>query len=154
MAEQTGGRIKVVLRWVQILDKMEPAWKEKGEFRFTARVSTENGGGVVKELRFPEQGHYDISDHPAWNKVVLNRTIFEGEIDDRAGRNRGADRHPVELAVQIRQHEADGFRRAGGGRKSVSESDPELVPELKRLVEPATQGDPSWQSQAPLGRDR
>jgi hypothetical protein len=33
-------------------------------------------------------------------------------------------------------------RRTGGGRKSVSENDPELVPELKRLVEPATLGDP------------
>ena len=33
-------------------------------------------------------------------------------------------------------------RRAGGGRKSVAENDPELVPELKRLVEPATLGDP------------
>ncbi|HEX2165950.1 MAG TPA: hypothetical protein VHG09_01810, partial [Longimicrobiales bacterium] len=82
MAEQTGGRIKVVLRWVQILDKLEPAWKDKGEFRFTSRVSTENGGGVVREMKFPEQGHYDISDHPAWNKVVLNRTIFEGQVDD------------------------------------------------------------------------
>jgi len=34
------------------------------------------------------------------------------------------------------------IRRAGGGRKAVSENDPELVPELKRLVEPATLGDP------------
>ena len=33
-------------------------------------------------------------------------------------------------------------RRAGGGRKAVSEIDLELVPELKRLVEPATLGDP------------
>ena len=33
-------------------------------------------------------------------------------------------------------------RRTGGGRKAVSENDPELVPELKRLVEPATLGDP------------
>jgi len=33
-------------------------------------------------------------------------------------------------------------RRAGGGRKAVAESDPRLVPELKRLVEPATLGDP------------
>ena len=33
-------------------------------------------------------------------------------------------------------------RRAGGGRKSVSENDPELVPELRRLVEPVTLGDP------------
>jgi hypothetical protein len=33
-------------------------------------------------------------------------------------------------------------RRAGGGRKAVAENDPGLVPELKRLVEPATLGDP------------
>jgi hypothetical protein len=33
-------------------------------------------------------------------------------------------------------------RRAGGGRKAVSEKDPGLVPELQRLVEPATLGDP------------
>ena len=33
-------------------------------------------------------------------------------------------------------------RRAGGGRKAVSENDPELVCALKRLVEPATLGDP------------
>lgn len=82
MAEQTGGRVKVVLRWIQILDKLEPAWKEKGEFRFTSRVSSDNRGGILEEKKFPEQGHYDISDHPAWNKVVLNRTIFEGEVDD------------------------------------------------------------------------
>ena len=34
------------------------------------------------------------------------------------------------------------LRRAGGGRRSVSEADPGLVPALKRLVEPATLGDP------------
>jgi hypothetical protein len=33
-------------------------------------------------------------------------------------------------------------RRAGGGRKAVSEKDPGLVPALQRLVEPATLGDP------------
>ena len=33
-------------------------------------------------------------------------------------------------------------RRAGGGRKAVTENDPGLVPELKRLVEPDTLGDP------------
>jgi hypothetical protein len=94
MAEQIGGRIRVVLRWIQILDKMEPAWKEKGEFRFTSRVATENGGGLVQEMRFPEQGHYDISDHPAWNKVVLNRTIFEGSVQDH-------------LVVELRGEEID-----------------------------------------------
>jgi len=45
-------------------------------------------------------------------------------------------------------------RRAGGGRLALSESDPTLIEDLKRLVEPATLGDPSWRSQAPLGRDR
>jgi Rhodopirellula transposase DDE domain len=34
-------------------------------------------------------------------------------------------------------------RRAGGGRRSVSQADPGLVPALKRLVEPATLGDPT-----------
>lgn len=34
------------------------------------------------------------------------------------------------------------IRRAGGGRKAVSKNDPELIPELKRLVEPSTLGDP------------
>jgi hypothetical protein len=33
-------------------------------------------------------------------------------------------------------------RRAGGGRRALSENDPGLVPALKRLVEPATLGDP------------
>jgi hypothetical protein len=33
-------------------------------------------------------------------------------------------------------------RRAGGGRRAVCENDPGLVPALKRLVEPATLGDP------------
>ena len=33
-------------------------------------------------------------------------------------------------------------RRAGGGRRAVAANDPGLVPELERLVEPATLGDP------------
>ena len=34
-------------------------------------------------------------------------------------------------------------RRAGGGRKAKHVQDPKLVPDLKRLVEPATRGDPT-----------
>ena len=33
-------------------------------------------------------------------------------------------------------------RRAGGGRRAVAEVDPGLIPELARLVEPATLGHP------------
>ena len=45
-------------------------------------------------------------------------------------------------------------RREGGGRHMITETDDTLVPDLKRLVEPATMGDPSWRSQAALGRAR
>jgi len=81
MSQPRGTRIRVLLRWIEILDTLDPAWKEKGEFRFRARVSSRNRG-VDERSRFPEQGHYDISDHPAWNKVLINRTLFEGEVDD------------------------------------------------------------------------
>src|SRR5208282_3829837 len=36
----------------------------------------------------------------------------------------------------------DKVRRVGGGRRAVAEVDPGLIPELERLVEPATLGDP------------
>lgn len=72
-------RIKITLRWIQILDKLEPFYKERGEFRFLARVSADAGAGV--ETHFPTEGHFEISDHPAWNKVNLERVIFEGEVE-------------------------------------------------------------------------
>jgi hypothetical protein len=50
--------------------------------------------------------------------------------------NRGEDDLDAEPLAKGR------IRRAGGGRKAVSENDPELISELKRLVEPATLGDP------------
>jgi len=38
---------------------------------------------------------------------------------------------------------ADGRVRAGGaGRKSVEATDPDMSPELEKLVDPQTQGDP------------
>lgn len=81
MAEN-GNRIRVTLLWVQVLDKLEPFFKEKGEFRFKAKLSSDNRGGITKEINFPEEGFYEVSDHPAWNKVVLNKVLFEGEVDD------------------------------------------------------------------------
>jgi len=50
--------------------------------------------------------------------------------------NRGEDDLDAEPLAKGR------VRRTGGGRKAVSENDPELIPALKRLVEPATLGDP------------
>lgn len=76
-------RIKVTLKWIQILDNLEPFFKEKGEFRFRSKVSSDNRGGIVHETQFPETGYWSISDHPAWNKRHLaDRVLFEGEVDD------------------------------------------------------------------------
>ena len=50
--------------------------------------------------------------------------------------NRGEDDLDTELLPKGQ------VRRAGGGRRTLSDTDPGLVPALKRLVEPATLGDP------------
>ena len=49
-----------------------------------------------------------------------------------------------ELAVPVKQraHEAHRIRRPGGGRRSLAESNPELLSALEALVEPTTRGDP------------
>jgi len=70
-------RVKVTLRYIQILDNMEPFYKERGEFRFTARITADNN---VVEAKFPKDGYYEISDHPAWNKLNLDRVLFEGPV--------------------------------------------------------------------------
>lgn len=77
MTDQAGERIQVVLRWIQILDKLEPFYKETGEFVFTSKVES---GGRVEERRFPEGGgFYSISDKPGWNRLEkLNKVLYEG----------------------------------------------------------------------------
>lgn len=76
MTEQAGRRIQVVLRWIQILDKLEPFYKETGEFVFRSKVES---AGKVEEYRFPEEGYYAISDKPGWNRLEkLNKVLFDG----------------------------------------------------------------------------
>lgn len=97
MAESTGKRVRVTLRWVQILDNMEPFFKEKGEFVFRAKVWTDNHGGQVQETRIPGKGHYSISDHPRWNKLSkLDKIVFEGKVTNH-------------LVVEFQGEELDRF---------------------------------------------
>jgi hypothetical protein len=80
MTEQAGKRIQVVLRWIQILDKLEPFYKETREFVFRSKVES---AGKVEEYRFPEQGYYAISDKPGWNRLEkLNKVLYEGPAGD------------------------------------------------------------------------
>jgi hypothetical protein len=66
----------VVLRWIQIKDRLDPFFKEHGEFFFTGRVTS---GDRVVVTRLPEMGHWEISDHPRFNKVDgIDRVLFEG----------------------------------------------------------------------------
>ncbi len=89
MAEGNGKRIRVILRMVQIHDILEGPWKglitgrAEGEFRFTATVSSRNRGGMEEKTVLPnEKDHYKVMDNPAWNQLKLDKTLFEGEVDD------------------------------------------------------------------------
>jgi hypothetical protein len=89
--------LRVILRWIQIEDRLEPFFKDHGEFFFTGRVTS---GDRVVVTRVPEKGHWEISDNPRFNKVDhIDRVLFEGspgpsltvelvgEEVDRPGRN-------------------------------------------------------------------
>ncbi len=82
MPEGNGKRVRVILRWLQVLDSLEGVGDDTGEFVFTFRVSSRNGD-ISQDTRLPEKGHLSISDHPSWNKLEkLNRVIFDGIVED------------------------------------------------------------------------
>jgi hypothetical protein len=69
-------KVRVILRWIQIKDKLEPFFKDYGEFFFTTKVSS---GDRVMETRLPEKGHWEITDHPRFSKVdKIDKVLFEG----------------------------------------------------------------------------
>jgi hypothetical protein len=83
MGDQSGQRVRVILRSIQIHDNLEPAHDDEGEFRFHIKVSSRNRGGIVEETRLPRvKEFYRISDNPAWNRLTLDELLFEGEVDD------------------------------------------------------------------------
>ncbi len=72
--------VRVTLRWLQVLDKLEPWFVAKGRFVFWTRVTS---GENTAERRFPKKGHYPISDHPRWNRLDhLNKVMYEGPAGD------------------------------------------------------------------------
>jgi Rhodopirellula transposase DDE domain len=54
----------------------------------------------------------------------------------------GVGRRELELPVKQRSVEAVRVRRPGGGRKSLTQTDPGLLEALESLIEPTTRGDP------------
>jgi hypothetical protein len=77
---ETGQRVRVILRWIQVKDTLDPFFKDKGQFRFWSKVTS---GGQVQELKFPEKGHYSISDHPRFSKIdKLDKVLWDGEVGE------------------------------------------------------------------------
>jgi hypothetical protein len=101
-------RVKVTLRYIQILDNMEPFYKERGEFRFSARVTAD---GKTHESQFPKEGYYEISDHPAWNKLNLDRVLYEGPVANSLA----IELMGEELDFMSANDQLDHYKREFGG---------------------------------------
>ena len=96
MGRNDGKRVQVILRWIQIKDKLEPFYETHGEFRFRSRVTS---GDTVVETRFPEKGHWEISDEPRFNKVEgIDKVLFDLHAGDS-------------LVVELFGEEIDPFSR-------------------------------------------
>lgn len=80
MSNTAPERIRVVLRWIQVLESHEPFFKKAGEFRFVATVDA--GAGRVVRKTLPESGHLTISGSFAQNKVTFETVLFEDEVSD------------------------------------------------------------------------
>ena len=77
-----GQRVRVILRWIQVKDTLDPFFKDKGQFRFWSKVTS---GGDTQELKFPEKGHYSISDHPRFSKIdKLDKVLWDGAVADES----------------------------------------------------------------------
>jgi hypothetical protein len=119
-------RVRVTLRWIKILDTLEPFFKKTGEFRFRSRVSSESGEGFSHETRFPEEGHYSLSDKPGYNYVTLNKTLFEGDEGDHLL----VELFGEEIALMSANDQLDHYKREHRGP----------VDDWVGLYEPADEG--------------
>jgi hypothetical protein len=80
MSEGNGNRVRITLNWIKLLDSLDMG--DEGQFRFTAKVSSNNRGGFSEEIRFPEEGYYPLSSKPGYNFIKLDRVLWEGDVDD------------------------------------------------------------------------
>src|SRR5690606_15274460 len=95
-------------------EALDPLLDERSRRRFAAAEALAAGyGGVTAVSRITGMA-----------RSTINRGISELRNDDRP------------------QAEPDRVRRRGGGRKSLTSTDPTLLADLKLLVEPVTRGDP------------
>lgn len=99
-------KIRVTLRYVEILDSKDLDGEGEFVFEFTGTVPER---GEEQTLRIPDSGHLAISDHPSMRKVTLNKVIFEGEVED--GETLILEGKGTELDQISAHDELTGYRR-------------------------------------------
>jgi hypothetical protein len=72
-------RLRVTLRWIDILQTFDPFFKTKGEFRFVAIVTAHGHPPVVTML--PEMGHISIGSALGENRITFDTLLFDGPVD-------------------------------------------------------------------------
>ena len=103
----------IAVRW----EAMRATLDERGRRRWCAAEARSHGrGGIAAVARVTG---------------VSRRTIDRGLVELEA-----------EQAGEIEPLATSRVRQSGGGRKRLSDSDPKVVEDLERLVDPATLGDP------------
>ena len=103
----------IAVRW----EAMRATLDERGRRRWCAAEARSHGrGGIAAVARVTG---------------VSRRTIDRGLVELES-----------EQAGALEPLAAGRVRQPGGGRKRLSESDPKVVEDLERLVDPATRGDP------------
>ncbi len=72
-------RIRVTLRYIEILDSKD--FDITGEFRFRFRAGVPERDEIT-ETRIPEdpKSHLSISEHPAMNRLSFTNVLYEGEV--------------------------------------------------------------------------
>ena len=98
--------IRVVLRYIEILDSHD--LDGTGEFVFQFKASVPESG-LSREVRIPEQGHIEISDHPSMNKMTMEKELFHGVGED--GETLVLDANGTELDRFSPNDELNPYRR-------------------------------------------
>ena len=75
----TPARVRIVLRWIQVLHSFDPFFKQAGEFRFVAIVTAH--GSPPRITMLPEFGHYSIGGGVAQSRIDLGAVLFEDAVN-------------------------------------------------------------------------
>jgi hypothetical protein len=72
-------RVRVTLRWIEILESFDPFFKKNGEFRFVAIVTAH--GGAPRVTMLPEMGHISIGTAIGHNRALFDEVLFDDVVD-------------------------------------------------------------------------